>query len=300
LTSTGCGFVSTDGLDKCLASCDVVIDIPNPCPLNVQQVQCLVDPCKEKTCDANPSAKCHASYCGDCRAVWTDDSGAEVQCDSGCTSLGCDGCLKNPKCEFCSGAYTASGTAGVDGQSFGFCVGIETASSQRCVASNSAQLIGNGGTCPTPTTTTDPKIDTSAGDAGSIQEASASSTGHDSFRQRFIMLITLVVNNTNNNQGGWNIVTIFVDLIGQDTPTATDKEEICSILKDAIKKVDTRAQKALSIVCDVNEKTSRKRDTSYVAALSFPGDTNAQTTASASQALFSASAALLALIAIFF
>ncbi|MDD9966114.1 MAG: BPTI/Kunitz domain-containing protein [Myxococcales bacterium] len=47
-------------------------------------VQCLVDPCQNATCNADPSATCQADYCGGCHALFFDERGERVECDDPC------------------------------------------------------------------------------------------------------------------------------------------------------------------------------------------------------------------------
>jgi len=180
-------------------------------------------------------------------------------------------------------------------------VGIESAGARNCLASNAARLIGNGGTCPAPSGTTDPKVDTSVGDSNGIQtEIGASSGDGRPVREKFIIIVTLVVNETNNNDGANHVVKMFVDLIGPETPTATDREEVCAILKDALKKVDGRIPKGYDIPCTLDEKTTKKRDTSYVAALSFPASSNNVEATSASEVVVSVALIALSALAMLF
>jgi len=68
-----------------------------------------------------------------------------------------------------------------------------------------------------------------------------------------------------------NLIKFFVDLIGSATPDQTDRDQVCSILKDALLKIDVNVPRTL-VECTLNEKTSAKRDAHYVADLTYPGN----------------------------
>lgn len=44
-------------------------ECPSVCPPGVPTARCLMDPCQKAQC-SNPSAVCHADYCGGCNANW--------------------------------------------------------------------------------------------------------------------------------------------------------------------------------------------------------------------------------------
>jgi len=52
----------------------------NRCPPGVDEVKCLIDPCSQSTCPANPKARCKADYCGGCNAKFYDKDDREVDC----------------------------------------------------------------------------------------------------------------------------------------------------------------------------------------------------------------------------
>jgi hypothetical protein len=88
-------------------------------------------------------------------------------------------------------------------------------------------------------------------------------------RDKFVIIITLVLNETAKDSRALNIVKMFVELIGPATPTDTDKTEICEILKDALIRVDARVPESI-LQCSLEEKITVKRDASYVAKLTYP------------------------------
>jgi len=145
------------------------------------------------------------------------------------------------------------------------CVGANSDYSDRCLATN-ARLLPAGATCPA---VTDDGIRSESGDATSIQNEVATGLSLP-VRARFIIVITLVVNETNIRSDGRQLVKMFVDMIGAGTPTSIDLEEVCTILKEALVKVDRRVGGHVDLVrCDLAEKLSAKRDASYVADMTF-------------------------------
>jgi hypothetical protein len=92
-------------------------------------------------------------------------------------------------------------------------------------------------------------------------------------RTKFIIVITLVVNETNNRVSAYNLLKFFVDLIGSGTPTDTDRWEVCEILKSALLKIDSGVFSA-TLKCTLNDRLSLKRDASYVADLTYPSNYN--------------------------
>jgi len=148
------------------------------------------------------------------------------------------------------------------------CVAAHSDYADRCVAEN-GRLLAPGATCPN-VSPGDDGIRSETGDATSIQNEVAS--GRDlPVREKFIIVITLVVNETNIRSDGLQLVKMFVDLIGVGTPSSTDKEEVCTILKEALVKVDSRIDGVHLIRCELDEKLSVKRDASYVADMTFQG-----------------------------
>jgi hypothetical protein len=142
------------------------------------------------------------------------------------------------------------------------CIGIGSDYAERCVASN-ARLLPSGSVCPA-----DDGIRTENGDVTSIQNEVA--TGRDlPVRNNYIIVITLVVNGTTVRSDGFQLVKMFVDLIGVGTPSSTDKMEVCTILKEALVKVDRRVGGVDLVRCELEEKLSVKRDASYVADMTF-------------------------------
>jgi len=78
---------------------------------------------------------------------------------------------------------------------------------------------------------------------------------------------------------------MFVDLIGVGSPTSTDLDEVCVILKDALLRVDARVGSVDGVNCALAEKLSVKRDASYVADMTFQGAAASATTAAFSFAV---------------
>jgi len=88
---------------------------------------------------------------------------------------------------------------------------------------------------------------------------------------KFVIIITLVVNETNTNTHAFNLLRFFVDLIGPGTPTDIDRTQVCQILQSALLKLDVRIQ-ASALTCKLNDRLSLKRDASYVADLTYPNN----------------------------
>jgi len=88
---------------------------------------------------------------------------------------------------------------------------------------------------------------------------------------------------------------MFVDLIGLGLPSSADLDDVCSILKGALVKVDRRIGGIELIRCELNAKLSKKRDASYVADMTFQS-----TSGSAGPVALSFAVALLGLVAYFF
>jgi hypothetical protein len=104
-----------------------------------------------------------------------------------------------------------------------------------------------------------------------------------------------VVNDTTARNDGYQLVKMFVDLIGVGLPSSVDLEDVCSILKGALVKVDRRIAGIELVRCELNEKLSKKRDASYVADMTFQ-----TTSGSAGPVALSFAVALLGVIAYFF
>ncbi|XP_022088704.1 neurogenic locus notch homolog protein 1-like isoform X2 [Acanthaster planci] len=66
------------------------------CPPGVEMVNCLVDPCDNAQCPADPMARCVSVYCGKCKAVFVNDQGYHVNCTSGEASVCPPGMVENP------------------------------------------------------------------------------------------------------------------------------------------------------------------------------------------------------------
>jgi hypothetical protein len=142
------------------------------------------------------------------------------------------------------------------------CIGIGSDYADRCVASN-ARLLPAGAVCPA-----DDGIRTENGDVTSIQNEVATGRALP-VREKYVIVITLVVNETTARSDGFQLVKMFVDMIGLGTPSSTDLDEVCTILKDALVKVDRRVGGIDLVRCALAEKLSVKRDASYVADMTF-------------------------------
>jgi len=68
-----------------------------PCP---NLVNCFVDPCRFSKCDAHPTAKCVANYCGGCNALWYLD-GELADCSASVSERSVE--IEDKKCQtvFC-------------------------------------------------------------------------------------------------------------------------------------------------------------------------------------------------------
>jgi hypothetical protein len=117
---------------------------------------------------------------------------------------------------------------------------------------------------------------TTHGEVGPLQDAVATDVRTPS--ARFVIVIVLIVNDTTSRTDGFNVIRVFVDLIGPGTPEASDLTDVCSILKAALLKVDSRLLRVAvnDLHCNLDVKASLKRDGSYVADITFPGDSNLQ------------------------
>jgi hypothetical protein len=95
-------------------------------------------------------------------------------------------------------------------------------------------------------------------------------------RDRWVIVITLLVNDTRLDDRGFHIVKMFIEFFGEGAPNDVDKRECCTLLKSGLLQVDGR----LNVVngdyleCIMDEKLTVKRDASYVATLAFPGTKN--------------------------
>ncbi|XP_065324817.1 myb-like protein P [Gordionus sp. m RMFG-2023] len=58
-------------------------EINQNCPVGVMEVRCRLNPCKLLKCKMNEKAHCVPYPCGGCYAVFYDDKGYEVDCDTG-------------------------------------------------------------------------------------------------------------------------------------------------------------------------------------------------------------------------
>jgi len=172
------------------------------------------------------------------------------------------------------------------------CVGVSSDFSQGCVSVN-ARLLTAGATCPT--VSNEDGIRTETGDTTSLQNEVATGRALP-VREKFIIVITLVVNGTDARADGSLLVKMFVDLIGTGSPTSVDLEEVCTILKEALVRVDRRVPGTIDLVrCDLAEKLSVKRDASYVADMTFQPHAS-----SAIAVAFSVALGLVALVASLF
>jgi len=95
-------------------------------------------------------------------------------------------------------------------------------------------------------------------------------------------------------------VSVFVDLIGDRTPTEDDKTQVCDILKNALKKTDNRITDILAVKCKLEEKSTKKRDVGYVADVAFPNNNNPYSASDATTLFASFSAMLCVVLAMFF
>lgn len=66
-----------------------------------------------------------------------------------------------------------------------------------------------------------------------------------------------------------SLVKMFVDLIGTGTPTSSDRDEVCEVLRVALRRADTTIPTSVAVSCLLEETPTVKRSTSYVAQLSY-------------------------------
>ena len=286
LTKGACSFSVVDGYDKCLDSCTVKPPV-STCPNGAAPYNCLVNPCDVTKCPAYPSATCTADYCGGCNAIFKVD-GRVVNCDN-CASLPCDKCVATAGCGFCSGSFVdgATGTA----KPVGACVSDRTAAT--CLANNVDVVSSASGKCPTTASTSTTEVR----DVAPLQDQVVAAAPKSSVLSRFSLIITMVIKETSTDSVNKdNLIKMFVDVIGDGSPSTTDRVEICDVLKAALVKTETTID-ASALKCQLDDKVSAKRDAGMIASLTYPGTT---ATSSASFATASIAAVVLAAVALLF
>jgi len=111
------------------------------------------------------------------------------------------------------------------------------------------------------------------------------------------LIITMVIKETSTDSVNKdNLIKMFVDVIGDGSPSTTDRVEICDVLKAALVKTETTID-ASALKCQLDDKVSAKRDAGMIASLTYPGTT---ATSSASFATASIAAVVLAAVALLF
>jgi hypothetical protein len=182
--------------------------------------------------------------------------------DNPCLGLGCDKCLTNTRCSFCSGtisvdANTATGVstttnAGTVNKDVSVCVAANADATLKCsAAGNTISAV-----CPVVAGTTGPSTNSGSGvttvDTDKLQNEVATAANSNPIASRYYIIITLVVKST-GERGSVN-VTMFVTLQGSVVPTQGDLDAVCPILKDALTKSDTTVPKEIN--CRLIPKTT--------------------------------------------
>lgn len=276
LTSTGCNFVRSTDLDTCLQKCSSVPPV-SACPDGVAAVQCFADPCSVTKCAAHPDATCEANYCGGCHANFFDAKHNRVNCDP-CVGLPCDKCAATAGCSFCSGSFTAASTGLV--KNVGACLNSASDLATTCLA-NTATLVADATKCPVATST-DVKTEVAPIDTLQNQIATITETAptKPTVSEKFVIVLTLVINETTTTATKDNLVHMYVDLVGTGAPDSTERVQICDILKNALTKVDATIPTD-KLKCDLADKPTVKRDAGYLATLSYPSSSGQSSDASA-------------------
>jgi hypothetical protein len=135
------------------------------------------------------------------------------------------------------------------------------------LSSRIGDFISTADECPSAGGSIDSTIKSETSDPAPYQKAVEVSATPVAAKYDFV--VTLVVKLISTDGKTDHVVKLFIDLIGAGTPTQTDKDEVCVVLKNVLAKTDASISEA-TIDCQLDEKLTAKRDTSYVASLSYP------------------------------
>jgi len=161
-----------------------------------------------------------------------------------------------------------------------------------CISPNTGgSLVASADLCPAHSTTEGTKTETT--DPAPFQKAIESTP--KPVTTKFTIVIALVVKEKAASAALNNIVKLFVDLVGTDTPTQQDKDDLCEILKTTLTKLEVNVH-VDKVGCQLAEKVTVKRNAQYVASLTYPAGQDD----SASALVASFVAVAVALVALFF
>jgi hypothetical protein len=157
-----------------------------------------------------------------------------------------------------------------------------------CAAFNPESVISDAIYCPAVTGNTPAGSGVVVpGTTDSTPFQTALDTTTKPIREKWTIVITLVIKLASSDANVNSQVKLFVDLIGTPIPTPQDEEDLCGILKNTLAGLETQIQISM-VQCKLNLQTSVKRDVKYVATMSYPGGDNLGGSASTLIASFAA------------
>jgi len=267
LLSTGCQWqietADAATYSACLQSCAATPPPAPVCPEGIDSVPCFSNPCSTSSCPAHPTAECRPNYCGTCSAKYYDANNNEVSCDPPCGYRNCANCLLDTRCTFCHGEVSVSG------------VNVAPSEIASCFpASYSSNCATAGLSVHTDPNTCSPTLPEKPASQAvvnidPVQSAVASGAASNANIQgRWTIVIVLVERQASN--GGLQLINVFLNLIGADTPTAAEFTAICTIVNDAISPVIDIPVAQLH--CEIGSvQVGAKRDANLMAVLSYQG-----------------------------